>query len=109
MTTINYGKPTVVSHRKSLSRSQFEQICCRAARNSKTCGQYMRRVLRYLCNWLRAPDEFESLCAKGKGGRRNTQLTVITLYNLIEKRCRYDFDVAEVLNSCSDVSGESFQ
>ena len=105
---VNYSKPSVVSHRKSLSRSQFEQLCRRAARNSKTCGQYIRRVLRHLCHWLRAPDEFESLCAKEKG-RRNTQLTVIVLYNLLEKRCRYDFDVAEVLNSCSDASEESYQ
>jgi hypothetical protein len=106
---VNYSKPSVVSHRKSLSRSQFEQICCRAARNSKTCGQYIRRVLRHLCHWLRTPDEFESLCAKETAGRRNIQLTVITLYNLLEKRCRYDFDVAEVLNSCSDTSGESYR
>ena len=71
------------------------------------CDQYIHRVPIHLCRWLRVSANFEST-SKENNGRGNAHRTVITLYNLLEKKCRYDFDAAEVLNSCSDESAESY-
>ena len=94
----------VISRRKPLSKGQFEQICSGAARNSTSCDQYIQRVLKNLCRYLGIADQFEGLIPAEKANRENTQVTVITLYHLLEEKCRYDFDVEKVLNSCSDVS-----
>lgn len=102
MRMLKDSSTAVTSRRKPLSRSQFEHICFRAARNSTNCDQYIQRVLTNLCRWLGIPDHFESLLPTEKGIGENTQLAVITLYHLLEKECRYDFDAAEVLNSCPD-------
>ena len=107
MTMLDYTSPAVAPHRKRLTRGQFEQICLRAARNKTICDQYIRRVLTHLCRWLEIPDHFKNLSPTGVTIRENTQAMVIALYQLLEKRCKYDFDVAEVLNSCSEEPDES--
>ena len=107
MTMLDYTSPAVTSRRKRLSRSQFEQICFRAARNRTISDQYIRRVLTHLCRWLGIPDHFETVSPTGVTIRGNTQAMVIALYQLLEKRCRYDFDVAQVLNACLEEPDES--
>ena len=105
MEMLNVSTPARHLRRISLSQSQFEQICFRAAKNSTNCAQYIQRVLTHLCRWLRIPNPVQS--SMETVGRENTHLSVITIYQLLDKTCRYDFDVAIVLTACREGADES--
>ena len=105
MEMLNASMPTHYLRRVPLSRSQFEQICLRASRNSTNCAQYIQRVLTHLCRWLRIPNPVQSSSLE-KVGRENTPLAVITIHQLLDKTCRYDFDVARVLTTCREEADE---
>src|SRR5262245_45596139 len=99
---------TITRHlrRTPLTQSQFEQICFRAAKNSTNCAQYIQRVLTHMCRWLRIPNPVQSSSTEKVGGE-NTHLAVIALYHLLDKTCRYDFDVASVLTACREGANEN--
>ena len=106
MEILNASTPACLLRRVPLSQSQFEQICFRAAKNSTNCAQYIQRVLTHLCRWLRIPNSVQSSPMENVGGE-NTHLSVINLYLLLDKTCRYDFDVASILTACREEADES--
>src|SRR5215468_2691307 len=107
MEMLTDSTPAALRKRAPLSQSQFKRLCLRAAKNSASSGPYIRRVLRYLCRWLQIPDCSELLPPARNWRRRNTQLSVLALYRLLEVKCRYDFDVATVLTRCREGADES--
>jgi hypothetical protein len=87
--------------RKRLSGDRFDKMCREAARHSSGCREYVCGVLGRLCRWLGIPDEVAALHLEcdPKGG--NAQRVVLSLYNLLEKKCLYDFDAQSLLNAHS--------
>ena len=92
----NYA-PTTITTKPWLSRQAFELICGEAA-NSTSCGDYISNVMAGLCRWLK-----DHGCSAEPPnpimGSGNTQVLVILLYQLLEERCKLDFDVTAVLNA----------
>src|SRR5262245_36125435 len=101
MELLNDSSTALLLRRTPLTQSQFEQICLRASKNSTNCAQYIQRVLTYVCRRLRLPNPVKSSSPETIGSE-NTQLSVITLYQLLDQKCLYDFDVATVLNACRE-------
>jgi hypothetical protein len=88
-----------ITPRQQLSRAEFEQICFEAAKGYAGCAGYISIVLANLCSFLCTPETLRSLSTKTETDLANAQAAVVSLYFLLEQKCEYDFDVAEVLNS----------
>ena len=89
-----------------LAPEEFAQICSTAARNSTDGGAYISNIVAELRRWLRG-HSMSALLPEKRPNRGNVQAVVISLYQLLEERCEFDFDVPVVLNAHSpEYSGE---
>ena len=93
---------TAITPKTSLSREEFELICNEAAKNSTDCEAYISNVIEDVR--LRLGDRGSSVAPpEMRWSSDNVQVLVITLYQLLEERCEFDFDVSVVLNSCASL------
>ena len=93
---------TAITPRAPLSREEFELTCTEAARNSINCEAYISKVIADVR--LRLGDDGGSVAPpEMRWSLGNVQVLIITLYQLLEERCEFDFDVSVVLNSCASL------
>ena len=88
--------PKRVKTKTRLSREQLEAICAKAAIDSTDSQVYISRVL----DEVRGELNDHNLSADNESNYyRDVQVLVSSLYQLLEERYEFDFDLPVVLNS----------
>ena len=87
--------PTRVKAKSLLSVQQFEAICAKAATDSTDSQAYISGVL----DELRGEVDDHNVSSDNESNYRNVQTLINSLYQLLEERYEFDFDLPFVLNS----------
>jgi hypothetical protein len=87
--------PTRVKAKTLLSVEQFEAMCAKAATDSKDSQAYISKVL----DELRGELDDHNVSSDNESNYGNVQALINSLYQLLEERYEFDFDLPFVLNS----------
>jgi hypothetical protein len=105
MVTPSDGAAATAGGKKLLTRDEFEQICFEAAKESTNSEAYLSDVVAKVI--LRLGIKHTCVPQNSEADVENLQMTIVSLYYLLNEEIHCDFDVSEVLNLYSVGLSES--